>query len=90
MSSEMSVNQARDHFSQAVNLAAFSGQVTRITRGRNGTPAAAIVPVAWLEDYEDLLDTIHGPTAAQRLAEIRAGQADTISAADARAQLGIL
>src|SRR5690606_29728722 len=41
---ELSVAQARDHFSDAVNRAAYAGQVTYVTRGRGRTRAAAIVP----------------------------------------------
>jgi prevent-host-death family protein len=86
---ELSVAEARDHFSEAVNRAAFGGQVTRITRGRRGTPAAAVVPAAWLEDYESLLDAQDGPTAVARLAEIRRGKATPVPAAEVRAALGL-
>lgn len=34
---ELSVSQARDKFSDAVNRAAFGGEITFITRGRGRT-----------------------------------------------------
>ena len=49
---ELSVSQARDHFSDAVNRAAFGGEITYITRGRNQQRAAAIVPAKLVEQYE--------------------------------------
>ncbi|MDR3202666.1 MAG: hypothetical protein LBT54_06005 [Bifidobacteriaceae bacterium] len=86
---ELSVNEARDHFSEAVNRAAFAGQATRVVRGRKGRPAAAIVPAAWLDEYEALLDAADGVVEESRLAEIRSGQAETVTAAEARADLGL-
>jgi prevent-host-death family protein len=86
---ELSVSQARDHFSEAVNRAAFGGHVTRITRGRRGTPAAAVVPATWLDDYEALLDTQDGPIAEARLAEIQRGKTVPVPASEVRASLGL-
>ncbi|MDR1427901.1 MAG: type II toxin-antitoxin system prevent-host-death family antitoxin [Bifidobacteriaceae bacterium] len=86
---ELSVTEARDHFSEAVNRAAYGGQATRITRGRRGAPAAALVPAAWLDHYEALLDAQDGPVAAARLAEIRRGDATPIPAAEVREALGL-
>ena len=40
-STELSVSQARDHFSDAVNRAAFGGEITYVTRGRNSQRAAS-------------------------------------------------
>ena len=38
---ELSVSQARDHFSDAVNRAAFGGEITYVTPGRNSQRAAS-------------------------------------------------
>lgn len=46
------LGQARDHFSDAVNRAAFGGEITYVTRGRNQQRAAAIVPADLVERYE--------------------------------------
>jgi hypothetical protein len=75
--------------SEAVNRAIFGGQVTRITRGRRATPAAALVPAAWLAHYEALLDSQDGPVAAARLAEIKRGGATTVPAAEVRKARGL-
>ncbi len=53
---ELSVSQARDRFSDAVNRAAFAGEITYVTRGRGHRRAAAIVPAELVERYEELLD----------------------------------
>jgi antitoxin (DNA-binding transcriptional repressor) of toxin-antitoxin stability system len=44
---ELSVSQARDRFSDAVNRAAFGGEITYVTRGRSQQRAAAIVRPSW-------------------------------------------
>ncbi|MDR0594004.1 MAG: type II toxin-antitoxin system prevent-host-death family antitoxin [Bifidobacteriaceae bacterium] len=86
---ELSVSEARDHFAEAVNRAVYGGQVTRITRGRRAIPAAAVVPAAWLDDYEALLDAQVGPLAAARLDEIRRGGIVPVPAAEVRETLGL-
>jgi hypothetical protein len=86
---ELPVHQARDHFSEAVNRAAYAGEVTWVTRGRNRQRAAAIVPAWLVEAYEQMLDDQDGRIAAERLAEIRAGHADTVPAQDAAQELGL-
>ncbi|MDR1442388.1 MAG: type II toxin-antitoxin system prevent-host-death family antitoxin [Bifidobacteriaceae bacterium] len=86
---ELSVSEARDHFSETVNRAAYGGQATRITRGRRATPAAAVVPAEWLDHYEALLDAQDGPVAEARLAEIRRGAAAPLAAAEVRQTLGL-
>lgn len=79
---ELSVSQARDHFSDAVNRAAFGGEITYVTRGRGQQRAAAIVPAELVERYEEMLDREDGLIAAQRLAELEAGQTAAVSAAE--------
>src|SRR5690606_41258660 len=49
---ELTVSQARDHFSDAVNRAAFGGEITYVTRGRGRERAAAIVPAERVEGDE--------------------------------------
>ncbi len=83
---ELSVSQARDHFSDAVNRAAFGGEITYVTRGRGHQRAAAIVPADLVERYEQLVDQEDGRVAAERLADLDAGglkpiPADEIAAA---------
>lgn len=46
---ELSVSQARDRFSDAVNRAACEGEITDVTRGRGHWRAAAIVPADLVE-----------------------------------------
>jgi len=77
---ELSVSQARDHFSDAVNRAAFGGEITYITRGRGHQRAAAIVPAELVEHYEAILDREDGEIAMQRLADLDAGRVTAISA----------
>ena len=77
---ELSVSQARDRFSDAVNRAAFGGEITYVTRGRSRQQAAAIVPADLVERYEAMLDAQDGEIAAKRLAEIEAGRTKVVSA----------
>ncbi|MGA3362780.1 MAG: antitoxin of toxin-antitoxin stability system [Solirubrobacteraceae bacterium] len=77
---ELSVSQARDRFSDAVNRAAFGGEITYVTRGRSQQRAAAIVPADLVERYEAMLDAQDGGIAAKRLAEIEAGRTKVVSA----------
>jgi len=77
---ELSVSQARDRLSDAVNRAAFGGEITYVTRGRSQQRAAAIVPAELVERYEAMLDAQDGEIAAKRLAEIEAGRTKVVSA----------
>jgi PHD/YefM family antitoxin component YafN of YafNO toxin-antitoxin module len=77
---ELSVSQARDRFSDAVNRAAFGGEITYITRGRNQQRAAAIVPAELVERYEAMIDAQDGEIAVKRLADIEAGRTKVVSA----------
>ena len=77
---ELSVSQARDRFSDAVNRAAFGGEITYVTRGRNQQRAAAIVPAELVERYEAMIDAQDGEIAAKRLADIEAGRGKVLSA----------
>ena len=86
---EMSVTQARDHFSDAVNRAAFGGEITYVTRGRHHHRAAAIVPADLVERYEEMLDREDGRIAHERLADLDAGRRIPIPAADVALALGL-
>ncbi|MGF1646105.1 MAG: type II toxin-antitoxin system Phd/YefM family antitoxin [Kineosporiaceae bacterium] len=77
---EWSVSEARDRFSEAVNRAAFGGEITYVTRGRRHQRAAAIVPADLVARYEELIDREDAQVAAERLAEIDAGRVETVSA----------
>jgi len=79
---ELSVSQARNHFSDAVNRAAFGGEITYVTRGRGQKRAAAIVPADLVERYEALVDREDGRIASERLADLNAGRETAISAAE--------
>jgi len=75
---ELSVSQARNHFSDAVNRAAFGGEITYVTRGRGQRRAAAIVPADLVERYEKLVDREDGRIASERLADLDAGRETAI------------
>jgi antitoxin (DNA-binding transcriptional repressor) of toxin-antitoxin stability system len=68
---ELSVSQARNHFSDAVNRATFGGEITYVTRGRAHQRAAAIVPADLVERYEAMIDLEDGRIAQQRLADLK-------------------
>jgi len=77
---ELSVSQARDHFSDAVNRATFGGQITYVTRGRTHRRAAAIVPADLVERYEAMVELEDGRIAQERLADLDAGRRTAVSA----------
>ncbi|MCX9193148.1 antitoxin of toxin-antitoxin stability system [Carbonactinospora thermoautotrophica] len=85
---ELPVHEARDRFSEVVNRAAFGGEITWVTRGRNRQRAAAIVPAWVVEAYEQMLDREDARIAEQHLADIRAGRARTRSHEELWAELG--
>jgi len=86
---ELSVSQARDHFSDAVNRAAFGGEITYVTRGRNQQRAAAIVPAELVEQYEAMIDLEDGRIALERLADLEAGRTAAVPADEAARALGL-
>jgi PHD/YefM family antitoxin component YafN of YafNO toxin-antitoxin module len=77
---ELSVSQARDQFSAAVNRAAFGGEITYVTRGRGRQRAAAIVPADLVERYEELVDREDGRIASERMADLESGRVASVSA----------
>jgi hypothetical protein len=86
---ELLVSQAREHFSEAVNRAAYGGEITWVTRGRGRQRAAAIVPAWVVEAYEAMLDAEDGRVAAERLADVRAGRTATVTADQVAKDLGL-
>lgn len=86
---ELSVSQARDHFSDAVNRAAFGGEITYVTRGRSHQRAAAIVPAELVEQYEALIDLEDGRIAQERLADLESGRTSAVPADEVAQALGL-
>jgi antitoxin (DNA-binding transcriptional repressor) of toxin-antitoxin stability system len=86
---QLSVSQARDHFSDAVNRAAFGGEITYVTRGRGQQRAAAIVPADLVDRYEAMIDSEDGRIALERLADLDAGRTKTASADEVAQTLGL-
>ncbi|HEY7859354.1 MAG TPA: hypothetical protein VIC82_12730 [Candidatus Nanopelagicales bacterium] len=86
---ELSVSQARDRFSDAVNRAAFGGEITYVTRGRGHERAAAIVPAGLVEQYEAMLDTEDGRIASKRLTDLEAHKTKSVPDNEVRQILGL-
>lgn len=86
---ELSVSQARDHFSDAVNRAAFGGEITYVTRGRGQQRAAAIVPAELVERYEAMIDMEDGRIAVERLADLDAGRTKSVPSDEVARALGL-
>lgn len=86
---ELSVSQARDKFSDAVNRAAFGGEITYVTRGRGQQRAAAIVPAELVERYEAMVDAEDGRIAQERLADLEAGRTTALSSDEVSRTLGL-
>ncbi len=86
---QLSVSQARDHFSDAVNRAAFGGEITYVTRGRGQRRAAAIVPAELVERYEALVDLEDGRIAQERLDDLESGRTSAVPADEVARALGL-
>lgn len=86
---ELSVSEARDRFSEAVNRAAFGGEITYITRGRAQRRAAAIVPAELVERYEAMIDLEDARIAEERLADLAAGRTTAVPAGEVARALGL-
>lgn len=86
---ELSVSQARDKFSDAVNRAAFGGEITYVTRGRGQQRAAAIVPAELVQRYEAMIDSEDGRVAQERLADLDADRTAAISGDEVVRTLGL-
>jgi len=86
---ELSVSQARDHFSDAVNRAIFGGEITYVTRGRSQQRAAAIVPAELVERYEAMIDLEDGRVARERQADLDAGRTAAVPADEVSQALGL-
>lgn len=86
---DLSVSQARDHFSDAVNRAAYGGEITYVTRGRGHQRAAAIVPAELVERYEAMIDLEDGRIARERLADLEAGRTTGVPADEVARTLGL-
>jgi antitoxin (DNA-binding transcriptional repressor) of toxin-antitoxin stability system len=86
---ELSVSQARDHFSDAVNRAACGGEITYVTRGRGQRRVAAIVPAELVDQYEAMSDSEDGRIALERLADLDSGRTKTVSSDEAALTLGL-
>lgn len=85
---ELSVSQARDHFSDAVNRAAYGGEITFVTRGRGQQRAAAIVPAELVDRYEAMIDSEDGRIAMERLADLDSGRTKAVRADEVARTLG--
>ena len=86
---ELSVTEARDHFSERVNRAVCGGEITYVTRGRRHQRAAAIVPADMVDHYEELLDERDARIAEERLADIKAGRSKTVPFDEAMREIGL-
>ncbi len=87
--SELSVSQARDHFSDAVNRAAYGGEITYVTRGRGHQRTAAIVPADLVERYEAMLDAEDARIAQKRLTDLDAGRRTAVTRDEVTQALGL-
>lgn len=63
----LSTAAAREHFSDALNRAAYGGE--RIVLSRRGKPLAAIVPLADIEAMEALEDELDSALIRKRVAK---------------------
>ncbi|WP_329313064.1 type II toxin-antitoxin system Phd/YefM family antitoxin [Streptomyces sp. NBC_01262] len=76
MDENISVREARAHLSDLINQAE-AGDSTVITR--NGTPVAAIVPIAEFQALEDAADELLAREAVQHLGEPTVSMAELLA-----------
>lgn len=82
---ELSIAEAREQFSEAINRAAYGKE--RIVVTRRGKPLAAIVPIEDMEAMEAIEDRIDLEEAAKSRAEAK--EKGTISLAEMKAKYGL-
>ncbi len=82
---ELSIAEAREQFSEAINRAAYGKE--RIIVTRRGKPLAAIVPIEDMEAMEAIEDRIDLEEAAKARAEAK--EKGTISLAEMKAKYGL-
>ncbi len=82
---ELSVAEAREQFSEAINRAAYGKE--RIVVTRRGKRLAAIVPIEDMEAMEAIEDRIDLEEAAKARAEAK--EKGTISLAEMKAKYGL-
>lgn len=82
---ELSIAEAREQFSEAINRAAYGKE--RIVVTRRGKPLAAIVPIEDMEAMEAIEDRIDLEEAAKARAEAK--EKGTISLAEMKAKYGL-
>lgn len=82
---ELSVAEAREQFSEAINRAAYGKE--RIVVTRRGKPLAAIVPIEDMEAMEAIEDRIDLEEAAKARAEAK--EKGTISLAEMKMKYGL-
>jgi prevent-host-death family protein len=82
---ELSIAEAREQFSEAINRAAYGKE--RIVVTRRGKPLAAIVPIEDMEATEAIEDRIDLEEAAKARAEAK--EKGTISLAEMKAKYGL-
>lgn len=74
---EYTTGEARDHFSEVINAAAFGDE--RIVLTRHGKPIAAVIPISVLEFLRELERIIDLEEAEKALKE---GQAEGLTSLD--------
>lgn len=88
-SKELSVSEARNQFSDAVNRAAFGGEITYVTRGRSHQRAAAIVPAEFVELFNAMIDREDGQIAQERMRDLESGRSTAVPLDEVRRILGL-
>lgn len=84
---QLSMAEAREHFAEVVNRAAYGKE--RLILTRRGRPLAAVVPVEDLELLEELEDERDSALARERLAEWEAAGRPMIPLEEVARKYGI-
>lgn len=87
----MSSTELRNHLGDVIGRAQHGGRITRITKGRNGVPVAAMVPVEFLDHALRALDAAEDSELGRMAVEaIEAdGDDEPVSATELHRRLGL-
>lgn len=83
----MEATEVRKHFAEVYHRVAYGDE--RVVILKHGKPMAALIPVNDLDALERLEDEADVRIARERIAEIDAGRAETVSFEEVVAELGL-
>lgn len=87
MAVKMEATEVRKNFAEVTHRVAYGDE--RVIIEKHGKPMVAMIPIADLDEFERLEDELDEQIARERVADIKAGRAKTVTFEEALAELGL-